>query len=169
IVGEIRGAEGYTMFAAMNTGHRGVMGTVHANSAKETIVRLNSPPISVPTSMLSSLNLILMQNRIHDRRKGTIRRVTEVAELIPSQELGMPELQVLYRWDPVMDVLQSTGAESFYLQEMCKFSGMNRTDVEKELALRTAILEGLIKKGLRNVNDVCAVTQNYVNKKKLLV
>ncbi|MFH1107491.1 MAG: ATPase, T2SS/T4P/T4SS family, partial [Candidatus Micrarchaeota archaeon] len=70
IVGEIRGEEGFTMFTAMNTGHNGCLGTVHSNSAKETLVRLGSPPISVSPVMLNALNFIVMQHRIHDRRKG---------------------------------------------------------------------------------------------------
>ncbi|MBI5036818.1 CpaF family protein [Candidatus Micrarchaeota archaeon] len=169
IVGEIRGAEGYTMFAAMNTGHRGVMGTVHANSAKETLVRLTSPPISVPESMISSLNLVLMQNRIHDRRKGTIRRITEIAETVASDDMKMPELQTLYSWDPVSDNLVRTGSDSFFIREICKFTGLTPPDIEKELDLRKTMLESLKQKGLRSIGDVCSVTQNYINKRRLLV
>lgn len=44
IVGEVRGDEARTLFTAMNTGHEGCLGTLHANSAKETITRLLNPP-----------------------------------------------------------------------------------------------------------------------------
>ncbi len=57
------------------------MGTIHANSARETIVRLESPPMSVPRIMIPALDIILMQVRFHSRKKGTIRRVTEIAEV----------------------------------------------------------------------------------------
>lgn len=169
IVGEIRAAEGYTMFAAMNTGHRGVMGTLHANSAKETLVRLTSPPINVPLSMLSSLNLILMQNRVHDRRKGTIRRITELAELVPSEELGMPSLQILYQWDPVQDTLSSTGLSSFYLQLLSRYTGLTQDDLMREVRERTEVLDQLAKQGVRSLDAVSNVTQNYLARKKFKV
>ncbi|MBI5226156.1 CpaF family protein [Candidatus Micrarchaeota archaeon] len=169
IVGEVRGAEGHTMFAAMNTGHRGVMGTVHANSAKETLVRLTSPPIDVPLSMISSLNLIIMINRIHDRRKGAIRRVTEIAEVVPSDELKMPTLQTLYQWDPIADVMRATGLPSFYLQLLSKYTGLSTDDLNQEIIKRTKILEQLGKEGKRNINDVCNVTQNYLASRRLKV
>lgn len=169
IVGEIRGQEGYTMFAAMNTGHRGVMGTLHANSAKETLVRLTSPPINVPLSMLSSLNLIIMQNRIHDRRKGTIRRITEIGELVPSEELAMPSLQILYQWDPVQDVLSSTGLSSFYLQLLSRYTGLSQDDLLREVQVRAGVLEQLSKQGIRSLEGVSDVTQNYLAKSRLKV
>ncbi|MBI2445376.1 CpaF family protein [Candidatus Micrarchaeota archaeon] len=169
IVGEVRGAEGHTMFAAMNTGHRGVMGTVHANSAKETLVRLTSPPIDVPLSMISSLNLIVMQNRIHDRRKGAIRRITEIAELVPSEELRMPTLQVLYQWDPIADTLQSTGIPSFYLQLLSRYTGQNMDDLNKEIQARADVLKKLADQSKRHINDVCGVTQRYLASRRLKV
>jgi flagellar protein FlaI len=64
IVGEIRHKEATTLFTAMNTGHDGCMGTVHANSAKETIVRLTSPPMEVPSLMLSGIDFIIIQKRL---------------------------------------------------------------------------------------------------------
>ncbi|NUN11584.1 CpaF family protein [Candidatus Micrarchaeota archaeon] len=168
LVGEVRGAEGYTMFAAMNTGHRGVMGTVHANSAKETLVRLNSPPISVPTIMLDSLNLILMQNRIQDRRKGLLRRVTEVAEIISSDGAN-PEVRVIYSWDPAKDVIYSTDNNSVYVQTLMRFTGMTKDAVDKEIEERVKILKELNAQQKRSIDEVTSVTQGYVQKKRALL
>jgi len=167
LVGEIRGAEGYTMFAAMNTGHRGVMGTVHANSARETIVRLTSPPISVPSIMVSSLNLIVMQNRIHDRRKGTLRRITEIAEVSPSEEGDKQDLQVIYSYDPVKDEIFETGSPSLYFHQLKKYTGLSDEALKQEVADRVRILKDLNNKNVRSLNDACEVTQNYVASRRL--
>ena len=165
LVGEIRGAEGYTMFAAMNTGHSGCLGTVHSNSARETIVRLANPPISVPQIMLTSLNFILMQNRIHDRRKGMIRRITELAEVVPGDE-GQIELQNLYEWDPVKDALVRTDAASAYLQLLQKYTGLDRKALQQEIDEREAVLRQLVKAGTNKLDAVCEATQNYIIKKR---
>ncbi|MBU1197925.1 CpaF family protein [Candidatus Micrarchaeota archaeon] len=165
IVGEIRGAEGFTMFTAMNTGHHGCMGTVHSNSADETIVRLGAPPISVSPVMLNALNFVVMQHRIHDRRKGVIRRMTEVAEVIPGGKSG-PTVQDIFRWDPAKDEILPTGSTSHFLQEIASFSGLTLKDIEEDIEERKRILAELQQKGFRSHREVCDVTQSYILKKR---
>ncbi|HLC47464.1 MAG TPA: CpaF family protein [Candidatus Norongarragalinales archaeon] len=165
IVGEIRGEEGFTLFTAMNTGHRGCLGTVHANSAHETLVRLQSPPISVPPIMIGALNFVIMQHRLHDRRKGVIRRITEIAEI--NQDGGTtPSLQVLYQWDSNKDKLLPTGMASNFIQMLANFTGLQKSDVYEEMETRKKILMDLSAKGVRGIEEVCAVTQNYVLQKR---
>ncbi len=163
IVGEIRGAEGFTLFSAINTGHDGCGGTVHANSAKETIIRLTSPPINVPPVMLTPLNFIIMTQRINDRRKGLIRRVTEVAE-ITGVEDNKPVMQTIYSWEPAKDVIAPTGVPCNYLQMLSRYLGVGKEAVEKELRERQKILKDMVEKGVRKLDEVCAITQSYVLK-----
>ncbi len=153
IVGEVRHAEAFTLFTAMNTGHDGCMGTVHANSAQETIVRIMNPPMNVPVIMVSALDLIVVQARIHDRRKGTIRRVIEVAEVEGVIE-GKPQLQTLYEWDAYTDTIKSTGMPSKYLMELQKYTGMSKREIEKELERRKDFLEGLVAKDINNLDEL---------------
>lgn len=165
IVGEIRGSEADTLFTAMNTGHRGAMGTLHSNNAYETLVRLTSPPMNVPPIMLSALNFIVMQQRTYDRRKGLIRRITEIAEVIPAEENKLPQVQVVYRWDAASDSIVATGNPISYLRTMSKFTGLGREAIDAELAQRQAVLRELNEKGVRSLSQACEVTQNYAVKK----
>ena len=165
IVGEIRGNEADTLFTAMNTGHRGAMGTLHSNSAYETLVRLTSPPRSVPPIMLSALNFIVMQQRTYDRRKGLIRRITEIAEVIPAEQNSLPQIQVLYRWDAASDAIVSTGNPANYLRMLSKYTGLGKEAIEAELVQRQNVLKELNEKGMRSLGQVCEVTQNYAVKK----
>lgn len=161
VVGEIRGPEAFTMFTAMNTGHDGSLGTIHANSARETLVRLTSPPMSVPDMMLAALNLIVVQKRIHDRRKGTIRRVTEVAELTGVLE-GQPQTIYLYEWDAASDTMKSTGVPSRYMQELSKFTGASNVQIRDEVQRRKEFLEDLVKRDIRGIDQVCARIHEFV-------
>ncbi len=153
IVGEIRHAEAFTLFTAMNTGHQGCMGTVHANSAQETITRLENPPMNVPPIMLNALDLILMQSRLHDRRKGTMRRVTELAEVI-----GMagekPQIRTLFEWDPVEDQIKEVEKASNYLADLARHTGMSREDIALEIEKRKELLEELVSKGKRDLKSI---------------
>jgi pilus assembly protein CpaF len=87
ILGEVRGPEAFDLLQAMNTGHDGSMGTLHANSPREALVRLenmigmagiNMPSKAVRTQIANSVNLIVQTNRMRDG----VRRVTHVSEIV---------------------------------------------------------------------------------------
>ncbi len=87
IVGEVRGGEAFDMMQAMNTGHNGSMSTVHANSARDALARVenmvlmanvNLPSRAIRGQMVSALDLVVQIERMRD---GT-RRVTELSEVV---------------------------------------------------------------------------------------
>ena len=86
IVGEVRGPEAFDLLQAMNTGHDGSMGTVHANNPREAISRmenmiamggLNLPTIAVREQIASAVNVIVQVQRLRD---GS-RKVTHISEI----------------------------------------------------------------------------------------
>jgi len=86
IVGEVRGAEAFDMLQAMNTGHDGSMSTVHANSPRDALYRvenmvmmanLSLPLRAIRMQIASAVNLIVHIERMQDG----IRRVQSVAEI----------------------------------------------------------------------------------------
>jgi pilus assembly protein CpaF len=86
IVGEVRGPEAFDMLQAMNTGHDGSMSTVHANSPRDALSRLenmvmmanlNLPLRAVRMQIASAVNLVVHIERMRDG----IRRVQSVAEI----------------------------------------------------------------------------------------
>ncbi len=160
IVGEVRGPEAQTLFTAMNTGHDGCMGTVHSNSAVETIARLTEAPMAVPEIMIPALDVIVMQQRIYHRQKGQIRRVTEVAE-VTGLEGGKPQLSRVFKWNPRADVVESTGVPSKIKRTIAEFSGMTGSDIEIELEKRVAVLGWMKRQGIRNIFEVGRVIQEY--------
>ncbi|MDX1974295.1 MAG: CpaF family protein [Rickettsiales bacterium] len=87
ILGEVRGGEAFDLLQAMNTGHDGSMGTLHANSPREALTRLenmigmavtNLPSRAVRTQIASAVNLIVQVQRMRDG----VRRVTHVTEVV---------------------------------------------------------------------------------------
>jgi pilus assembly protein CpaF len=86
IVGEVRGPEAFDMLQAMNTGHDGSMTTVHANSPRDALYRvenmvmmanLNLPLKAIRMHLASALNLLVHIERMRDG----IRRVRNIAEI----------------------------------------------------------------------------------------
>jgi len=87
ILGEIRGAEAFDMLQAMNTGHEGSLGTIHASGPREALSRLESiiafagldlPSRTVRTQIASAIDLIVQVSRMRDGK----RRITGISELV---------------------------------------------------------------------------------------
>ncbi len=102
IVGEVRGPEAFDLLSAMNTGHDGSMGTVHANNPREAISRmenmiamgnLNIPTIAVREQIASAISVIIQVQRLRD---GS-RKVTHISEItgMEGEVVTMQDLFVL--------------------------------------------------------------------------
>ena len=91
IIGEVRGEEAFDMLQAMNTGHEGSMTTIHANSCRDALSRLESmvamaninlPERAVRQQMSSAITIVVQIARLSD---GS-RRVTNIAEITGMDE-----------------------------------------------------------------------------------
>jgi pilus assembly protein CpaF len=91
IVGEVRGPEAFDLLQAMNTGHDGSMGTIHANSARECLSRLESlitmggynlPSKTIREMIVGSIDIIIQAERLRD---GS-RRITGVTEVVGTEQ-----------------------------------------------------------------------------------
>ena len=103
IVGEVRGLEALDMLQAMNTGHDGSLTTVHANSPRDALARLETmvlmagldlPSRAIREQMVSALHLIVHVRRYEDG----VRRVECVSE-ITGIEGVTPQLQDIFRFE----------------------------------------------------------------------
>lgn len=100
VVGECRGGEALDMLQAMNTGHDGSLTTVHANSPRDALSRLevmvlmagmDLPVLAIRQQVASAIDLIVQQSRFAD---GT-RKITHISE-VTGMENGVIQLQDLY-------------------------------------------------------------------------
>ncbi len=104
IVGECRGSEAFEMLQAMNTGHDGSMSTLHANSPRDALARVeamvmmatnNLPLEAIRRTIVSAVDIIIQISRLHD---GS-RKVMSIAEVmgLEGQNVVMEEL---FRFQP---------------------------------------------------------------------
>jgi pilus assembly protein CpaF len=87
IIGEVRGSETFDMLQAMNTGHAGSMSTIHANSPRDALTRLenmvmmataNLPSKAIRQQIVGAVDLIVQTERMRDGK----RRVTAMSEIV---------------------------------------------------------------------------------------
>jgi pilus assembly protein CpaF len=102
VIGECRGGEAFDMLAAMNTGHEGSLTTLHANSPRDALSRLETmilmagmdlPLAAVREHIAASINFIVQQARLSDGR----RRITSIVE-VTGMESGRIQTQELFRY-----------------------------------------------------------------------
>ncbi len=167
IVGEVRAEEAITLFTALNTGHSG-FGTLHSNSARETITRLTTNPMSVPKIMIQAIDFIIMQNRIYTSSGVSYRRISEVAEVVGSEE-GVIQLNKIFQWNPETDNIENISVSSKTLTQIANLSGTSLYEINKEIENREAVLKHMVNHNIHSVNEVNAVLELYnANPEKVL-
>ena len=126
IVGETRGEEVIDMLQAMNTGHDGSMTTIHANSARDGISRLENmvamagiemPLKAVRSQIASAVNLIVQASRLQDgsRRMVSITEITGMeGEVISMQEIFRYERLGVEPSGKIIGRFNATGVRSHY-------------------------------------------------------
>ena len=86
IIGEVRGSEAFDMLQAMNTGHDGSMSTVHANTTRDALTRIENmvqmgnmglPARAIRTQIVSAVDLIIQV----ERHRDGVRRVTQITDV----------------------------------------------------------------------------------------
>ena len=126
IVGETRGEEVIDMLQAMNTGHDGSMTTIHANSARDSISRLENmvsmagiemPIKAIRSQIASAVNLIVQASRLQDgsRRMTSITEITGMeGDVISMQEIFRYERLGLAPDGKIVGRFTATGVRSHY-------------------------------------------------------
>ena len=121
IIGEVRGPEAFDMMQAMNTGHEGSLTTVHANSSRDALARvenmvlmagLDLPARSIREQMASAFHLIIHLSRFADgaRRIVNISEVVGMEEgTVTMQDLFVFETKAIAEDGQIIGELQSTG------------------------------------------------------------
>lgn len=137
ILGEIRGGEAIDMLQAMNTGHDGSMGTIHANRPREALTRLenmvnmaglNLPPKAIREQISASLDLIVQVQRMRDGGRRTTH-VTEVVgmegDVITTQDLFRYEFTGEDEGGRLVGDFKSTGVRPHFLTN-AEYFGLHR-------------------------------------------
>ncbi len=165
VVGEVRGPEAETLLAAMNVGHSGY-GTLHANSARDVIRKLTTPPMGVPSPMLGVLNLVLVQHRMRVPGRGVIRRVVSVAEVVPAE--GGVSLSEVFRWDPKTDTIKRTAVPSSLLDRMTESLGLSKKDLLSELKNRERVVHFALSQKMDRPRFLSLINTYYHHPEKVL-
>ena len=159
IVGEIRGAEAYTLFQAVSTGHLG-MSTIHAESVESTVYRLESAPMNIPRTLIAGIDVILVQKRVEFRGKP-VRKTISASETVGlDPRSGEILTNEVYKWSSISDKFDYTG-RSYILENIAEKKGITIEEVDDEIQRRANVIDWMCKKNIRNYHDVSNVIRSY--------
>ncbi|HYC74616.1 CpaF family protein [Brevundimonas sp.] len=138
IVGEVRGPEAFDLLQAMNTGHDGSMGTLHANSPREAISRMESmitmggyglPSKTIREMIVGSVDVIIQAARLRDGSRR-ITHITEVVglegDVIVTQDLFVYEITGEDENGKIVGRHRSTGIARPRFWDRARYYGLER-------------------------------------------
>ena len=139
ILGEVRGAEALDMLSAMNTGHEGSLATIHANTPRDALTRLENminmagmslPPKTMRQQIASAIHVVIQATRLNDGR----RKIVSIQELtgMEGEVINMQEIFAFKRTgvDPngnVRGYFCATGVRPKFVERLQAF-GINLPD-----------------------------------------
>ncbi|MCM8797663.1 MAG: Flp pilus assembly complex ATPase component TadA [Candidatus Omnitrophica bacterium] len=166
IVGEVRGKEAQDLMTAMNIG-KYCMGTLHASTARETILRLENEPMCVPSVLVSLVDVIVIMRRFNS--DGKIKRV--VGELV---EIGGMEqknvlLSSLWNYDLSSSIFHESIVSSIYRDKIANVSGRTSKEIMEEIKIRKKIIDRVIELGIFNIDKLTKIFQDYSDNPKHII
>ncbi|MGD0249523.1 MAG: type II/IV secretion system ATPase subunit [Thermoplasmata archaeon] len=144
MVGEVRGAEAFIVFQAMATG-KTCYTTFHAESVSAMVHRMENPPITLPRSLVSALNLVLLQRQVKVGTKMTrrVQSLTEIVGLDP--ETNELITNSVYSWNPSDDTFLYSG-HSYVYEKVALMKNLTMKEMEREVRNRVEMLEYMMAK-----------------------
>ena len=159
LVGEVRGAEANDLMTTMNLG-KYCMSTLHASTARETVLRLQHEPMNVPPVLVSLIDVFVILRKMNTA--GQVRRV--VSELVESagMEKEVVLLSTVWSYDAATGKTVECAPSSVYRDKLAAESGRSAREIMAETARRSEVLARMSASGrFSDIASVSAFCQRY--------
>lgn len=159
IVGEVRGKETYTMFQAMATGHT-TFSTMHADSVKGMVNRLENPPINCPRILLTALRNVVIQT--HARvGMDMVRRIKQLIEIVGFEpETNELISNTVYEWDQATDKFIFKG-HSFLFDKIMEMKNLTHEELMQEFERRVDLVKYMVAKDMADHREIWGLIREY--------
>lgn len=159
IVGEVRGAEAFTLFQAIAVGHA-CMGTIHAGNMRELLSRVESNPMNVPRTLFAAMDAVCFSALVRrgDRNVRRVMSIMEVLELDPNGDLIT---NPVFRWDAFSDKFVFSG-KSHIFEKIEAQLGIKEEALINEMEERSNFLTSLRNRNIRDYGAVVDHIREYI-------
>ncbi|MCA9399673.1 MAG: Flp pilus assembly complex ATPase component TadA, partial [Candidatus Omnitrophica bacterium] len=158
VIGEVRGEEARDMATACNIG-KYCIGTIHALTSREAIIRLQNEPMNIPEMLVNLFDAFIVLKRYHVQEK-LYRIVDEVSETS-----GMEQVKILlshvFKYDYETHSVRQVNPSTVYRDRLAQASGLTPRQIMQELALRAFLLKELDTRNMTTMKEVATFCRSY--------
>jgi flagellar protein FlaI len=160
IVGEVRGREAQDLMTAINIG-KYCMGTLHASTARETIIRLTNEPMNVPQLLVNLVDVFVIMRRYNI--DGKIMRV--VGELVETagMEKNTVLLSTLWSYNLAEGDFKESPVSSIYRDRLAQLSGRTPKDIIEETNRRAMVIKKMAQNNINDFKKVTDICREYIS------
>ncbi|MEM3852140.1 MAG: type II/IV secretion system ATPase subunit [Methanomassiliicoccales archaeon] len=159
MVGEVRGKEAYVVFQAMATGTI-AYSTFHADDLGAMVHRMESEPINLPRSLMTALNIVLLQAQVKVGTKMS-RRVKSITEIVGiDPDTNEIIYNTVFSWNPADDRFVYSG-HSYIFEKIRLSRGWSIRQMENEFRRRIMLLEYMRRMDYNNYRKVASLISSY--------
>ncbi len=160
VVGEVRGEEARDLMTAVNVG-KYCLGTLHASTARETVMRLQNEPMNVPPLLVSLVDVFVILRRL--MKGNTVTRVVGEVVETAGLEQGTVLLSSLWTYDVGRARLVESAPGSVYRERLAQASGLSPIGVMEETLRRTRLLRLMQRQTPPSpIDQVARICQQYL-------
>jgi len=163
IVGEVRGEEASVLFQGMSSGHA-CFGTIHADSIKSVVRRLQLPPINLQADIIDNLDIFTFLLHVKTKKGESRRVVKNVEETTGIDEKSELKTYSVFLYNPEKDEYEMF--EPF--KSISQKRGLDNKKVSIEISKREEILKKMLKHNFNTEQFVKFVHDYYKNPEKTL-
>jgi flagellar protein FlaI len=143
----------------MATGHT-TYSTMHADSVKSMVNRLENPPINTPRILLSALNNVVIEIQARTE-KGIVRRIKQILEIVGFEpETNELITNTVYEWDPSTDGFVFKG-HSFLFDKIMEVRNYSHEEMEAEFQRRASVVRYLAQNGINDYRELWKMITAY--------
>jgi len=158
IVGEVRGAEAKDLMTVVNIG-KNCLGTIHASSSREAILRLQNEPMNVPEILVNLVDVFIITRKF--QVKGKVYRAVEEVSETGGMEQKTVLLSQTWKYDFEHSQLKEVSPSTIYRDRLAKATGLTARQIMDEVKVRARILEVMAQKRMNSIKEISAFCQLY--------
>jgi len=158
VIGEVRGEEARDMMTAANIG-KYCIGTMHALTSREAIIRLQNEPMNIPEMLVNLIDVFIILKRYHVEDK-IFRVIDEVSETSGMEQVKILLSQV-YKYDYDGKKIRAVTPSTVFRDRLAHQAGLLPKDIINELRVRTFALEQLAQRGHTTMTEVTNFCRAY--------
>ena len=158
IIGEVRGEEARDMMTAVNVG-KYLIGTIHALTAREAIIRLQNEPMNIPEILVNLIDVFVVLRRFHVGNR-VFRVVDEISETSGMEQMKILLSQV-YKYSYETDKVTPISPSTVYRDRLAQQSGLKSLEIIDEVRIRSFLLEQLAQTGHTTMKEITNFCRAY--------